>query len=645
MSLPRILIVDDDPTVRQVCREALEQYGCEIHEAGDTARAIALLEVLSFSVVLSDVIMPGGNGTEILDHVVRHHPDTLVILLSGHGSIDVVKDAILKGAFDFLVKPFELSELTATIGRALEVRKKQTTELRNELYELHALTTSSSISTDTPESYLEKLCAALERSFRADAAAVVLEDGRLTLAGDDDILEDSAWPVLSRAASLLPEGSIMEPGSLPELQTPRGPAGAMCRPLQGKDVRIGSCIVVRLGAGFPFTERDLKLLGLFAAQAGNQLTGFDLARDLRETANDLEKINTISAGFSASLDTSKVLDAISKGLHEVIPFDVFGAFLSAQGAAPLVYVLSRADIPQRLLRSAFEERVADVTGETGFDKAWEAGIFQRFDKAGPPFDSAKATWFAFNLGEQGRLQGMLIAGTRDTGSLPGLQRYLSLLAGQAAVALGNAYLHQTGERNYIQTIAALAGAVDAKDPYTHYHSRNVTAYCLAMADYLGMPDREREDLRNAALLHDIGKIGMPEAILNKPGSLTSAEFDIIKTHPDIGYRILKPVTALADIPVTVRHHHERFDGGGYPLKLTGEDIPFHSRILAVADVFDAITSDRTYRSSPGLDYAVSELRSSAGTQLDPELVGAFLEILSERTPAEILSDYDPEVTR
>lgn len=645
MSLPRILIVDDEPMVRQVCREALEQYGCEIHEAGDTARAIALLEALSFSVVLSDVVMPGGSGTEILDHVVRHHPDTLVILLSGHGSIDMVKDAILKGAFDFLVKPFELSELTSTIGRALEVRKRQTTELRNELYELHALTTSSSITTDTPESYLDKLCSALQRSFRADAAAVVLEDGRLTIAGDDDILEDPAWRVLSRSVSLLPEGSIMEPGSLPELQTPRGQAAAMCRPLQGKEARVGSCVVVRLGAGFPFTERDLKLLGLFAAQAGNQLTSFDLANDLRETARDLERINSLSAGFSASLDTSRVLDAISKGLHEVIPFDVFGAFLSAQGAAPLVYVLARSGISQRSLRRALEGRIAEITGETGIEKAWEAGIFQKFDPAGASFDSEKATWFVFNLGEQGRLQGMLIAGTHDAGALPRLQRYLPLLAGQAAVALGNAYLHQTGERNYLQTIAALAGAVDAKDPYTHYHSRNVTAYCLAMADYLGMADREREDLRNAALLHDIGKIGMPENILNKPGSLTSAEYDIIKTHPDIGYRILRPVAALADIPVAVRHHHERYDGGGYPLRLTGEEIPYHSRILAVADVFDAMTSDRTYRSSPGLDYAVSELRSNAGTQLDPELVGAFLEILSDRGPAEILSDYDQEVTR
>lgn len=645
MSLPRVLIVDDDPMVRQVCREALEQYGCDVHEAGDSARALALLEVLSFSVVLSDVIMPGGSGIEILDHAVRHHPDTLVILLSGHGSIDVVKDAILKGAFDFLIKPFDLSELTATVGRALEVRKRLTTELRKELYELHALTTSSSISTDTPESYLEKLCAALQRSFRADAAAVLLEDGRLTVAGDDDILEDSVWPVLSRSTSLYQEGLILEAGSLPELETSRGRATAMCRPIRGKDVRVGSCIVVRLGAGFPFTERDLKLLGLFAAQAGNQLTGFDLASDLRDTANDLEKINTLSAGFSASLDTSRVLDAISKGLHEVIPFDAFGAFLSAQGSAPLVYVLSRADIPHRSLRKAFEDRASGVMGETSFAKAWEAGIFQKFGQAGSTFDSEKATWFVFNLGEQGRLQGLLIVGIQDAVALPRLQRYLPLLAGQAAVALGNAYLHQTSERNYLQTIAALAGAVDAKDPYTHYHSRNVTAYCLAMADYLGMSDREREDLRNAALLHDIGKIGMPETILNKPGSLTSAEYEIIKTHPDIGYRILKPVTALADIPVTVRHHHERFDGGGYPLKLSGEEIPFHSRILAVADVFDAITSDRTYRPSPGLDYAVSELRSNAGTQLDPELVGAFLEILSERTPAEILSDYDPEVAR
>jgi putative nucleotidyltransferase with HDIG domain len=225
------------------------------------------------------------------------------------------------------------------------------------------------------------------------------------------------------------------------------------------------------------------------------------------------------------------------------------------------------------------------------------------------------------------------------------QRYLPILAGSAVAALGNAYLHKTGERNYIQTIAALAGAVDAKDPYTHDHSRNVTAYSLAIADYLGMSDDDREALQNAALLHDIGKIGVPESILNKPGSLTNEEYAIIKSHPEIGFRILSPMAVLADIRIAVRHHHDRFDGKGYPSNLAGEDIPFHSRILAVADVFDAMTADRVYRPAPGIEYAVSELRANAGTQLDPSVAFAFIDVLSSKSMEQILHDYSPELTR
>ncbi len=222
---------------------------------------------------------------------------------------------------------------------------------------------------------------------------------------------------------------------------------------------------------------------------------------------------------------------------------------------------------------------------------------------------------------------------------------VALAAGAAVAALGNAHMHQTGERNYIQTISALAGAVDAKDPYTNNHSRNVTAYVLAMADYLGLPDDEREELRHAALLHDIGKIGVPEAILNKPGSLTEEEYGIICTHPDIGCRILSPVTALAEIPTTVRHHHERFDGRGYPDKLAGEAIPYHARILAVADVLDAMTTDRIYRPAPGLEYAISELRSNAGSQFDPSLAYAFIDVLSQRNPEQLRQEYGSEVSR
>jgi putative nucleotidyltransferase with HDIG domain len=648
-SASRALVVDDDAVTRQICREALEHIGCEVHEAPDAARATAMLDAMPFSVVLSDLIMPGESGIELLNHISARHPDTLVILFTGHGSIDIAKGAILNGAFDFITKPFDLSELQATVGRALESRKRLVSDLRSELYELHNLTAGSDLASEKPADYLRRLCGSLLRSFRADSAAVFLDGyGGLpdTFAGDEDVLDESTWGSLSSRAASDPAGLFMEPDGDPGAGTQRGTFPAMGHPLPGKDGRLGSCIVLRTRASDPFTQRDLKLLGLFAAHAGNQIVNYRLADDLMATTRELEQINVLSASFSSSLDTSLVLDSIVKGLRSVLPFEVLGAFVSSQGSPPLGYVAARRDITETDLRATLSRKISDLTGPVTFDKAWETCTLDRFEPASRTFDLVNASWHLFNLGEQGRLQGVLVAGLRP--GLPGLerwQRYLPLIAGQAAVALGNAYLHQTGGKNYLQTIAALAGAVDAKDPYTLNHSRNVTAYCLALADFLGMTEHERESLKSAALLHDIGKIGIPEAILNKPGSLTREEFEVINTHPDIGYRILSQVSALAEIPVVIRHHHERFDGRGYPLRLAADEIPYQSRALAIADVFDAMTSDRIYRPSPGIEFAISELRANAGTQLDPDLAGAFLDVLSERLPGEMLEDYRMEITR
>jgi HD-GYP domain-containing protein (c-di-GMP phosphodiesterase class II) len=154
-----------------------------------------------------------------------------------------------------------------------------------------------------------------------------------------------------------------------------------------------------------------------------------------------------------------------------------------------------------------------------------------------------------------------------------------------------------------------------------------------------LPSREISLLNNAALLHDIGKIGIPEAILNKEGSLTREEYSVIMTHPEVGYNILRPVTAFTSFIDAVRYHHERYDGNGYPAGLSGEDIPFHARMLAVADCFDAMTSDRIYRDSLGIDFAISEIEKNSGTQFDPRISNAILSVLKTTTPEDIIDEY------
>ena len=191
-----------------------------------------------------------------------------------------------------------------------------------------------------------------------------------------------------------------------------------------------------------------------------------------------------------------------------------------------------------------------------------------------------------------------------------------------------------------QTIVfAFARAVEAKSPYTQGHADRVTLYALALADQLGVSSAEREMLRRGAILHDIGKICIPDAILNKPGPLTPEEYDIIKQHPVQGVKIVEPLTSLGDVIPLIRWHHERPDGRGYPDGLKGDDIPLLVRILSVADVYDALASARPYRDPMPHEECLNQLRINASKGgLDPKLVQDFcaMQVAPVTTPAPIV---------
>lgn len=180
------------------------------------------------------------------------------------------------------------------------------------------------------------------------------------------------------------------------------------------------------------------------------------------------------------------------------------------------------------------------------------------------------------------------------------------------------------ERAYLETMTALARAVEARDMYTGSHIERVRSYSLRIAGGLGIAGSAHKQLEYGAVLHDIGKIGIPDAILAKAGPLAPDEWDVMRRHPEIGRRVLEGVSFLAPALDAVAHHHERWDGGGYPGGLAGEAIPMAGRIVAVADAFDAMTSDRPYRSGRPLDVALAEIERGRGTQFDPDAAAAFL---------------------
>ncbi len=205
----------------------------------------------------------------------------------------------------------------------------------------------------------------------------------------------------------------------------------------------------------------------------------------------------------------------------------------------------------------------------------------------------------------------------------------SAIAGQAAVALENASLYEDLEMSYFSTVRALARAIEVKDPYTYGHSERVTDYAMAICRQMELSEWDTKNIKYAAALHDIGKIGIARKILDKEGSLSDEEFVHIKTHPQLGDSIMEPVAFLQEPREIILHHHERWDGNGYPDGLKGEEIPLGARILAVADSYEAMMSDRPYRKALPMSVALTELEVNAGAQFDPVVVNAFLAVIKE----------------
>ena len=218
---------------------------------------------------------------------------------------------------------------------------------------------------------------------------------------------------------------------------------------------------------------------------------------------------------------------------------------------------------------------------------------------------------------------------------------LVTIGSQMAIAIENARLYNVLQDSTLRTVQALANSLEAKDNYTSGHSARVTHYAMLLAERLGLTDQALQNLRYASQLHDIGKIGITERILNKPDKLTDWEISAIKDHPVIGERIIQSLDFLDDVRAIIRHHHERWDGAGYPDNLQGEDIPLLARIMAVADSYDAMTTARPYRAALSRAAAIAELTRCSSTQFDPRLVVEFLEVLKNE---DFLSSDTEELT-
>jgi response regulator RpfG family c-di-GMP phosphodiesterase len=467
---PRVLVVDDEKFIREILAEFLGMEGYVVRTAEDGSSALAELGRSHYDLVISDLKMPRMGGMELLEAITRVAPHALTVIMTGFGTVETAIDAMKRGAYDYILKPFKVEEVTMIVQRGLEKQRLSAENLR--LKEALGL---------------YKVSEAIAASLSLDAVLSTVADSALNEMHADLVatwLEDGEGGFFARQHIVNPALEI--------------------------DAKIGqlnpSALAAHFAADPTLVEQGTKGMRFFAEPVEPQLQSFT--------------------------------------------------------AVPL-------RMKQRLCGWI---GVASVTAGKRFNE--------------------------------------------------GQRKLLAIIGSRAAAAIENARLYEDLRATFQQTIEGLAKAIDKMDRYTAGHSDRVALYATYLAMRLGFSVEDVEIVRQSALMHDIGKIGCV-LNLNKPGKLSGEEYEIFKKHPGFGRDILDPIKFLHPLIPGVHLHHERWDGRGYPIGLKGKDVPMMARIIAVADTYDAMTSDRAYRRALPHEIATAEIDRCAGSQFDPDVAGEF----------------------
>ena len=403
-------------------------------------------------------------------------------------------------------------------------------------------------------------------------------------------------------------------------------------PLLHDEDMLGALILGHKLSGHSFGARDLQFLGILAAEAGVSLRNATLFDDLGQRVRELSALNQLASSIGADIALDTMLQQALEQAVAVTRAEA-GSIMLLDATGATLRIAAAIGLPDDIVASARERIGEGISGQVASTR--EALIIVGGVDAALKHMTVRAeitSAIAVPVVFKEELIGVINLSrleTPDTFTVEDLDM-ATLFAGQLAVAVKNSRLYGDLENTFLGTISSLAAAVDAKDPYTFGHSTEVTEYADALGKTMGLSESERQTLHVAATLHDIGKIGIDSATLHKPGALNEAERTEMERHPSIAADILAPLDFLKDAVPLVLFHHERYAGGGYPSGISGTAIPLGARIISVADSFNAMVSDRPYRSGLPFQTAIEELRDNSGTQFDPKVVAAFMAILAER---------------
>ncbi|HET6352436.1 MAG TPA: HD domain-containing phosphohydrolase [Coriobacteriia bacterium] len=407
-------------------------------------------------------------------------------------------------------------------------------------------------------------------------------------------------------------------------------------PLRRDGSWLGAIVLGAKQSGLMFSQQDLRFLDVLVSEAVIAMNNAHLFDERNQRVRELVALNQLATALGHSTELKSVLATAIHQIVTVTSADAGSIMLLDEDAETLTVAASVGVDPA--IASTSRLRLGE--GVAGWVAEHRRALVLPRDRT-PSFEHELvrddvASSICTPVVSKNKVIGVLNV-SRVLGSKPFSQEsfhVVSSFAGQLGIAIENARLFEELSKTFLGTIGALAAAVDAKDPYTFGHSTEVTRLAVATAEALELEEREVQRIRVAATLHDIGKIGIDADILLKSGALTPEERETINHHPAIGAGILAPLEFLREIVPYILSHHERYDGGGYPSGLSSEAIPLGARVISVADSYNAMVSDRPYRTGLSHQQAIDELRANSGTQFDPSVVRAFMRIV-DSAPVEV----------
>lgn len=451
------------------------------------------------------------------------------------------------------------------------------------------------------------------------------------------------WVLSSCQPSLL-SGTADEP-KFPKIFSGLGVGGSLaCVPLvilqdQERPTRAIGVLCVAVNSGHPpLTADQLSFLSGLGLVAGAALQNSRVFEKLHSRATQFQNMVEISRAITSSLNVDVVLVRITRQAVDLLNCQAGSLLLRDEESGEMVFKVALGPAGEQLIGTRLPQGVGIVGAVMRDGKPLIVNNAKADPRHYQGIDETTAlitqSLLCVPLISGNQIMGVLELMNPNDGSLFGDddRDTLYAFALQAAVALENARLYSSLKGAFAETVRVITNALEARDSYTAGHTDRVTKLALATAKELGWTDEQKEILEIGALTHDIGKIGVPDAILHKPDDLTDDEYERMKSHPIAGANMLMGIKTLQPLLPYILYHQERYDGTGYPFGLKGDEIPVEARLIAVVDAFDAMTSTRPYRDAMATEVALEEILKHRGIQFDPKVVDALLRVMERERP-------------